>query len=83
MLVKRKNNMYSFCGIEQKNLNVNIKVTKINYPLFLDFVEKEYYNKLLVKEKNNTKGTWKILNSIIKNVNSTQVTQIPLLLMLG
>ena len=49
----------------------------------LRFCEKEYYNKLLVKEKNSTKGTWKILNSIIKNDNSTQVTQILLLLMVG
>ena len=64
MLVKRKiicTN--SSCGIQQKNLNVNIKVTKINLTPILRFCEKEYYNKLLVKEK-NVKVTWKLFYSL-------------------
>lgn len=30
---------------------------------------KEYYNKLLEKNKNNIKGTWNILNKVIRNTS--------------
>ena len=42
------------------------KTYKNKLTTILRISEKQYYNKLLVQEKNNRKGTWAILNTIIK-----------------
>ena len=71
---KKKNNLYALAlksnnsvSLERYKKNKN-KLTKI-----LRLAEKQYFDKLLEEHKNNTKGTWKILNYLIskkKKVNN-------------
>lgn len=64
---KKKNNLY------RKYLQCRTKIAENKYKTYknkltsiLRVSEKSYYNKLLAQEKNNIKGTWKILNTIIR-----------------
>lgn len=64
---KKKNNLYKqFLRHRTTKSKCKYSTYKNKLTSILRFCEKEYYNKLLVKEKYNVKGTWKILNSIIK-----------------
>ena len=56
----------SFCSADQKVLRKSTKCTQNKLTTILRNSEKIYYSTLLDKEKNNIKGTWKILNTIIR-----------------
>ena len=45
------------------------KIYKNKLTAILRHCEKDYYNNLLKMYKNDIKGTWKILNSVIKKSN--------------
>ena len=71
---KKKNNLYALALKSNNSVSLERyrkyknKLTKI-----LRLAEKQYFDKLLEEHKNNTKGTWKILNNIIskkKKVNN-------------
>ena len=64
---KKKNNLYrKFLQCRTKSAEERYKVYKNKLTTILRNSEKIYYSTLLDKEKNNIKGTWKILNTIIR-----------------
>ena len=64
---KKKNTLYkNFLRSRTQRAQVKYKTYKNKLTTILRISEKQYYNKLLVQEKNNMKGTWAILNTIIK-----------------
>ena len=64
---KKKNNLYrKFLQCRTKSAEERYKVYKNKLTTILRNSEKMYYSTLLDKEKNNIKGTWKILNTIIR-----------------
>ena len=64
---KKKNNLYrKFLQCRSKSAEEKYKVYKNKLTTILRNSEKIYYSTLLDKEKNNIKGTWKILNTIIR-----------------
>ena len=73
MRVKRK----TICtkntlNVKQCMPRINVKKYKNKLTNILRYAEKEYYSNLLEKHLNNTKRTWKVLNSVIKrNRNCT------------
>ena len=67
MLVKKKNTLYkNFLRSRTQSAQVKYKTYKNKLTTILRVSEKQYYNKVLVQEKNNMKGTWAFLNTIIK-----------------
>ena len=63
---KKKNNLYAiFLKTKCKEDEIRYKNYKNKLTRILRNSEKDYYDKLLVEQKNNIKGTWSILNSII------------------
>ena len=74
MLVKKKNTLYkNFLRNKTQSAQVKYKTYKNKLTTILIISEKQYYNKLLAQEKNNMKGTWAILNTVIKNAIRHQV----------
>ena len=64
---KKNNTLYkNFLRSGTQSAQVKYKTYKNKLTTILRISEKQYYNKLLVQEKNNMKGTWAILNTIIK-----------------
>ena len=47
---------------EHRHITYTNKLTSI-----LRFSAKVYYNKLLEREKNNIRDTWKVLNEVVRN----------------
>jgi len=65
---KKKNSLYTFF-LKYRTKEVEVKYKKYKNKL-TDIIRKckqDYYNKLLDSNKNNTKGLWNILNSLITN----------------
>ena len=66
MLVK-KNTLYkNIRRSRTQSAQVKYKTYTNKLTRILRIIEKQYFNKLLVQEKNNMKGTWAILNTVIK-----------------
>ena len=69
---KKKNRLYRrFLSHRSLENETSYKLYKNKLPFILRMAEKNYYSKLLQKHKNDVKGTWKILNNIIRKKNST------------
>ena len=67
----KKNNLYKqFLSCRTKNAEEKYKKYKNKLTTILRRCEKNYYNELLQSHQNDVKGTWKILNSIIKKSNN-------------
>ena len=72
MHVKKKNRLYiRFLSHRSLENETRYKLYKNKLTFILIMAEKNYYSKLLQKHKNDVKGTWKILNNVIKKKNST------------
>ena len=69
--MERKPNM--FLRNRTQSAQVKYKTYKNKLTTILIISEKQYYNKLLAQEKNNMKGTWAILNTVIKKAIRHQV----------
>ena len=65
---KKKNNLYSL-SLRSKDPHIldRYKRYKNKLTKILRLSEKQYFDKFLKEHKNNTKGTWKILNNIVGN----------------
>ncbi len=70
---KKKNTLYREF-IKQKTKEAENKYKKYKNKLIniIRVCRKEYYSKILYNNKNNIKGIWDILNSIIKNGDKQQ-----------
>ena len=65
---KKKNKLYrDFIKYRTKDKEIKYKLYKNKLIDIIRINKKEYYNKLLENNKNNIKGTWDILNKIIRN----------------
>lgn len=67
---KKKNTLYKKC-IKNRTKENEMKYKKYKNKLtdIIRKCKKDYYNNVLEKNKNNIRGTWKILNSIIRKKN--------------
>lgn len=73
---KKKNNLYKdFMKQRTKTAENKYKVYKNKLVNIMRNAKKEYYNKRLEENKNNLKGTWKILNQVMGNKNAS--TELP------
>lgn len=64
---KKKNILYkSFIKSKTKEAELKYKVYKNKLTGVIRSSKKSYYNKALQENKNNIKGTWSILNSLIR-----------------
>ena len=66
LVKKRIHYTKNFLRSRTQSAQVKYKTYKNKLTTILIISEKQYYTKLLVQEKNNMKGTWAILNNIIK-----------------
>lgn len=63
---KKKNYLYrTFLRLRTNDAEVRYKKYKNKLVSIMRKQKKDYYTKLLDKSKNNTKGTWSILNSVL------------------
>ena len=68
---KKKNNLYrNFLKCKSTSSLCRYKAYKNKLTTALRYAEKEYYNRLLYEKKDDIKGTWKIINSMIKGNKS-------------
>ena len=65
---KKKNSLYRLF-IKQKSVEAELKYKKYKNKLLniMRACKKDYYTRLVDKNKNNIKGIWNILNSVIRN----------------
>lgn len=69
---KKKNNLYKiFIKYKTKEAELKYKKYKNKLTNIMRICKKDYYTKLLDKNKNNVKGIWNILNNIIRNKPSS------------
>ena len=69
---KKKNNLYArFLKTKSKEDEIKYKNYKNKLTRILRNCEKDHFDKLLIEQKNNIKGTWNILNIIIGKKKST------------
>lgn len=65
---KKKNTLYKkFIRLRTIEAEMKYKKYKNKLIYIMRKCKKEYYNKILENNKNNTKGLWNVLNSIIRN----------------
>ena len=68
---KKKNNLYrNFLKCKSTSSLCRYKAYKNKLATALRYAEKEYHNRLLYEKKDDIKGTWKIINSMIKGNKS-------------
>jgi len=73
---KKKNNLYKvFIKLKTKEPENRYKLYKNKLTDVLRIAKKYYYNKLLIDNKTSIKGTWDVLNSIIKKGLKKQLIQ--------
>ena len=69
---KKKNRLYvKFLKQRSTDAEERYKKYKNKLTSILRYCEKEYYTNLLECQKNNVKGTWKVLNKIIRKKNTS------------
>ena len=73
---KKKNNLYrNFLKCKSTSSLCRYKAYKNKLTTALRYAEKEYFNRLLYQKKDDIKGTWKIINSMIKGNKSIFLIQ--------
>ena len=67
---RKKNSLYvAFLRSKLQTDEQKYKLYKNKLTKVLRNAEKMYYNEQLMKQKNNMKGTWKILNEVIRGIS--------------
>ena len=67
MLAKRKTLYRDFIKFRTNNAESKYKRCKNKLTTIMRQAKREYYNKILKENKDNLKGTWRILNEVMRN----------------